>query len=128
MRLPSVALEVGLDRALAAVGGVEIGGAEMAAVLGLDEGRAPGAGVVAGLAALDLDHVGAEIGQDLSGPRPGQDAGELQHTQTSQRTRHDDSFAAINPTGQGTSGVPARFCPEHGDVPLNSRQYFQHFR
>ena len=53
----------------------------MAAVLGLDERRAPGAGVVAGLGALDLDHVGAEIGQHLAGPRACQDAGELQHAQ-----------------------------------------------
>ena len=60
----------------------------MAAVGGGDERRAPAAGVVAGARALDLDHVGAEVGQDLPGPRPGQDAGELQHAQTGQRTRH----------------------------------------
>src|SRR5205085_11976648 len=81
-------LEVRLDRALAAVGRVEIGGAEMLAVLAFDERRAPGAGVVAGAAALDLDHVGAEVGEHLAGPWPRQDAGELEHAQTGQRTRH----------------------------------------
>ncbi len=71
-----LALEVELDRALAAVGGVEIGGAQMAAVGCRHERRAPAAGVVAGALALDLDHVGAEIGENLAGPGPGQDAGQ----------------------------------------------------
>ena len=50
----------------------------MLAVLALDEGRAPAAGVVARPFALDFDDVGAEIGEDLAGPGPGQDAGEFQ--------------------------------------------------
>ena len=74
-----LALEIELDRALAAVGGMEIGGAEMAAVGRLHERRPPAAGVVAGALALDLDDVGAEIGENLAGPGPGQDAGELEH-------------------------------------------------
>ena len=81
-------LEVELDRALAAIGAVEIGGAQMAAVGRRHERRAPAAGVVAGALALDLDHVGAEIGQNLAGPRPGQDAGKLENAHTGQRTRH----------------------------------------
>ena len=81
-----LALEVELDGTLAAIGAVKIGGAEMAAVGGRNKRRAPGAGVVAGALALDLDHVGAEIGQDLPGPRPCQDASKLQDAQTGQRT------------------------------------------
>ncbi len=54
----------------------------MAAVGRRHERRAPGAGVVAGALALDLDDVGAEIGKDLPGPRPGQDPGKLQHAQS----------------------------------------------
>ena len=61
----------------------------MAAVGGRDEGRPPGAGIVAGAVALDLDDVGAEIGQHLARPRPGQNPGQFQHAQTSQRTRHE---------------------------------------
>ena len=37
---------------------------------------------------LDLDHVGAEIGQELPGPRPGEDAGELEHAQAVERRMH----------------------------------------
>ena len=58
----------------------------MAAVGRRHEGRTPGAGVVAGAAALDLDDVGAEIGKDLPGPRPGQNPGQFQYAQPGQRT------------------------------------------
>src|SRR5215813_141683 len=81
-------LEVEFDRALAAIGAMEIGRAEMAAVGRWYEGRAPGAGIVAGALALDLDHVGAEIGEDLARPRPRQDAGKLEDTHTVEGTRH----------------------------------------
>jgi hypothetical protein len=68
----------------------------MVAILALDEGRPPGARVVAGLGALDLDDVGAEIGEHLSGPRSGENARQLQHAnagqwaliRTRRRTRH----------------------------------------
>ena len=60
----------------------------MAAIGGRHKRRAPGAGIVARTLALDLDHVGAEIGQDLAGPRPRQNAGKLEHAQTRERTRH----------------------------------------
>ncbi len=53
----------------------------MAAVGRRHERRAPGAGVVAGAGALDLDDVGAEVGKDLPRPRPGQDPGKLQNAQ-----------------------------------------------
>ncbi len=83
-----LALEIQLDRALAAVGGVEIGSPEMAAVGRLHKGGAPAAGVVARALALDLDDVGAEIGENLPCPGPRQDAGKLEHTYSGQRPRH----------------------------------------
>jgi hypothetical protein len=60
----------------------------MAAVRRLDEGGAPAAGVVAGTLALDLDDVGAQIGQNLPCPGPRQDAGKLENAQSRQRPRH----------------------------------------
>jgi len=50
--------------------------------------RAPAAVSSAGAPAFHLDHVGAEIGEHLAGPRPPQDAGELEHAETGQRGRH----------------------------------------
>ncbi len=81
-------LEVELDRALAAIGAMEIGRAQMAAVGCRYEGRAPRTRVVAGTLALDLDHVGAEVGEDLPRPRPRQNAGKLEDTHTAKGTRH----------------------------------------
>src|SRR5262249_53669348 len=54
----------------------EVVGALAAAgvVRALEPGRAPGAGVVAAPGLFDLDHVSAEVGEDLGAPRPGQDA------------------------------------------------------
>ncbi len=71
--------EIGDDPALAAVASVEIRGGARAVAL-IDEGRSPGAGIVAGRA-LDLDHFGAKVGQHLPCPRPGQDAGEFDDLQ-----------------------------------------------
>src|SRR6202030_526913 len=104
--------EIGLDRALAAIGAVKIGGAEMTAVGRLDEGRAPGAGIVAGARALDLDDVSAEIGEQLAGPRTGQNPGQLQYAQTSQRTRHETLPTSRGQPPHGIlSGAVARICP-----------------
>jgi hypothetical protein len=50
----------------------------------VDEGRAPASGVVA-LGALDLDHLGAEIGQGLADPRAGENARQLDHLKSGQR-------------------------------------------
>ncbi len=75
--------EVDGDRALAAIGGVEIGGIG-AAVGVLDEGRPPCPRVVAG-GRFDLDHLGAEIGEHLPRPRPGQHTGELEHADAGER-------------------------------------------
>ena len=49
------------------------------------KGRAPVARVVAGAGALDLDHVGAQIGQGLRAPRPGQHAGEVEYADAFER-------------------------------------------
>jgi hypothetical protein len=51
----------------------------MAPVRRLDEGRPPAPRVVARALALDLDDVGAEIGENLPGPGPRQDAGQFEH-------------------------------------------------
>jgi len=106
-----LAFEIAFDGALAAVGGMKIGSAEMAAVLGLDERRAPGAGVVADATALDLDHVGAEIGEDLARPGTGEDTGEFENAKAGQRAGR----RAGNRTGHGTG-----FGTGHGQFPLGS--------
>ncbi len=49
----------------------------MVAVGAFDKGRTPAAGIVAGALALDLDDVGAEIGQQLPGPGSGQNPGKF---------------------------------------------------
>jgi hypothetical protein len=45
--------------------------------------RAPAAGIVTGTFSFDLDHIGAKVGQHLSGPRAGKNAGELKDTEAS---------------------------------------------
>ena len=83
----------------------------MAAVGRRHERRAPAAGVVAGALALDLDHVGAEIGENLPRPRPRQDAGKFEHTQTGQRTRHRTSSLETARRGRATRQPKIRrFC------------------
>ena len=82
---PFRSLEIGGDRALAAIAGMEIGGAEIAAVAAGDEGRTPVARVVARLRAFDLDNIGAEIGEQLPAPRTGEDAGEFENAQARER-------------------------------------------
>src|SRR5690606_15621493 len=68
-------VEIGGDRALAAVRGVEIGGV-FGAVGVVDEWRSPAARIVA-FRALYLDHLGPEISEDLPRPRPCEHAGEF---------------------------------------------------
>ena len=64
--------------ALVAVGAQVVGGlVRLAAVVGRQKGRAPGARVVAGAGALDLDHVGPQVGQGLGTPGAGQHAGQV---------------------------------------------------
>jgi len=67
---------------------------------------------IAGAGALDFDDVGAEIGEQLAGPRTGQNPGQLQHTQTSQRTRHETLPTSRGHAPHGIlSGAVARICP-----------------
>jgi hypothetical protein len=47
--------------------------------------RPPGAGVVAAACALDLGHLGAEVGQGHRRERAGEDAGEVEDPQVSER-------------------------------------------
>ena len=69
-----------------------------------NEGGTPSAGVVAASGALDLDYIGAEIGQELSGPRAGEDACELENAKAAKRRRH-----AILKSGQASSCKPRIF-------------------
>ena len=74
------------DRALAAVDGQVVAGLLGVLAVGvLQERRAPGARVVAGARALDLDHLGAEVGEDLAGPGGGEDAAQVEHLDVRQR-------------------------------------------
>ncbi|MNZ90042.1 hypothetical protein D3C78_1089920 [compost metagenome] len=73
------------DGALVAVAGREVSGfARVLAGIVLAEGRAPVAGVVAGDGALDLDDVGAQVGQHLGAPGTGEHARQVQHLDAGQ--------------------------------------------
>src|SRR5690606_7768274 len=83
--LPGRAGDVDGDGLLAAVGGGvvgRVGGVVAMRVAG--PGRAPGARVVAAAGALDLDDFGAQVGQVLGAPGPGQDAAQVEHAQVRQ--------------------------------------------
>ncbi len=84
--LPLGAGHVHGQRTLVAVGAQEIGGIRRRLARAVGEpGRPPAARIVTALAIraglLDLDHVGAEVAQQLRGPRPGQDAGQVEDLQ-----------------------------------------------
>ena len=64
--------EIGDNRTLPPIGGVVIGGFTFSMVA-LNPGWTPFAGPIA-IGAFHLDHVGAEVGEDLASPRPCQDA------------------------------------------------------
>ncbi len=87
----------------------------MAAVGRRHEGRTPGAGIVAGAGALDLDDVGAKIGENLAGPWPGQNPGKLQHAQPANGPgmRRPSCNAARHESAARASNWPraAQFCP-----------------
>ena len=82
---PLGTLEIHRQRLLAAVAGMEIGGVEPFAIFAGEERRPPAARVVAGAGALDLDDLGAEIGQRLARPGPGEDAREFKNFQSGER-------------------------------------------
>jgi hypothetical protein len=77
--------EIGHDRLLPPVRRVEVGGRAVA--VAVDEGRSPGAGVVAARR-LDLDHGRAEVGERLAGEGTGQDAREVEDLEARKRCRH----------------------------------------
>jgi hypothetical protein len=60
---------------------MKIGRSDVATPGTLNEGWAPSTGIVSGAFPLNLDNIGAQIGQDLSGPGSGQDAGKLKDTE-----------------------------------------------
>jgi hypothetical protein len=74
-------LEVEHDRALVAVLAVEV---ERRRAI-RPEGRAPEARVVAALGLLDLDHVGAHVGQQHAGQRTGQSLAHLDDADSFER-------------------------------------------
>ncbi len=81
--------EIDLDGALAAVDREVVAGLPgVLAVPILEVGRAPAARVVAGALALHLDHVGAEIGEDLAGPGACHDAAQVEHANMRKRAAH----------------------------------------
>jgi hypothetical protein len=61
----------------------------MAAIGRRHERRPPGPGIVAVAGAFDFDDIGAEVGEDLSGPGASQNAGKFKDAQSSQGARHD---------------------------------------
>ena len=70
---------------------MEIGGRALA--FRLDERRSPGPRLVA-LRALDLDDVGAEIGERLPGGRAGEHAREFENAQAGERGRSKERLQA----------------------------------
>ena len=83
--------------ALVAVGAQVIGAFQriVAAIGQLEERRTPGAGIVAPPGLLHLEHVGAEIGEDLGRPRPGEDPRKVQHPDPVERARALAHHAAM---------------------------------
>ena len=78
--------DVAGHRALVAVGSQVVGGlVRFLPVVAEQEGRAPGAGVVAAAGALDLDHVRPQVGQGLGAPGAREDAGKVEDTDTVER-------------------------------------------
>jgi len=54
----------------------------MVTIRAFDERRPPSAGIVTGAFTLNLDYVGAEIGQYLPGPGAGKDSGKFKNSET----------------------------------------------
>ena len=86
-RLPLGRGEVEGDRALPPVGRHVVGGVVGGLGAGgiAQEGWPPGARIVADKGPLDLDHVGAEIGQQLARPGAREDAAEVEHLEARER-------------------------------------------
>jgi hypothetical protein len=84
--LPLGSRDIDGQRALVAVGAQEIGGlARRLAIAVGQPRRPPAARVVAAAGPLDLDYLGAEVGQQLTGPGAGENARQVEHAQMRQR-------------------------------------------
>ena len=88
-RAPFLRLEIGGDRALAAIAGVEVGGREVAAVAASTKGG-PQPRVSSPLPGRSTFTTSApRSARSLPGPRTGEDAGELENAQTFKWHRHE---------------------------------------
>ena len=68
------------DRTFVAVASGEVAGLGCVLAVGvLQEGRAPVARVIPRAGAFHLDHIRAQVGQDLGAPRAGQHTGQVEH-------------------------------------------------
>ena len=105
-------LEVERDRALVAVDAEVVGRDAVA------HRRHPGAGVVAGRA-LDLDHLGAEVGEQHRGVGPGEDPGEVgdQQPAAGRRTlrRRPVGPSSVASARIGPAPTPPRSLVRHPD-------------
>ena len=81
--------EIDGDGLLAAVGAQEVGGgvASLAARGVFQERRAPSTRVIAHTGSLDLDHFGAQVGEVLRGPGPGENSAQVEYLDVPQRGR-----------------------------------------
>src|SRR4029453_13761913 len=96
-------------RALVAVGGEVVGALACIPVLALEVGRAPFARVVAGAGTLHLDHVSAEVAQQLGAGGTGEDAREVEHAQAGERAgpARGGRWGHEGPVGGGGARDPA---------------------
>ena len=92
-------------RALVAVGAQVVGGfARFCAAAVVQKGRAPAARVVTSAGALDLDDIGAQVGQGLGAPRAGEYAGEVENADALERVH-----PCILPSGRRPpAGMPVK--------------------
>ena len=82
-RLPVGFGQIEGEPALVAVGTQVVGGQLVA-----EERRAPGAGVVAGAGAFELQDLGPEVAEELGAERPGEDAGGVEDAEAGERGVH----------------------------------------
>jgi hypothetical protein len=93
-RLPFGPGEIDRERLLVAIGAEVVGRfrGRRSRRIG-EEGRPPGARLVARAGPLDLDDLGAEIAEHLSGPRAGEDPRQVEHFQVGEGAGHRIFFA-----------------------------------
>ena len=124
---PFLLPEIDHDRPLAAIAGMEIGGIAGAIAI-VEDRRSPPPGIVA-RRALDLDHLSAEIGKDLTCPRPGEHTCQFKNLQPGERRCHEclaTTFAYPNRHPSGTlvpeSKANAQFCSPGSYVTREARR------